>query len=88
MLIGVPHAEELYYLFGSPFIKSTPCPEPNNTVCPSTWENYQPWSQSDLEVSKETMAVWVAFAKQRLVNDDDDDDDDDDDLTRHLSSIQ
>ena len=31
------------------------------------------------------MAVWAAFAKQRLVNDDAADDDD---LTRHLSTIQ
>ena len=65
--LGVPHAEELYYLFGSPFFGNTTCPGPNNTACPTTWGNYQHWSQTDRGVSKTTMAVWAAFSKQRFV---------------------
>ena len=65
--LGIPHTEELYYLFGSPFIGTTMCPGPNSTACPTTWGKYQPWSQVDRGVSRTTMAIWAAFAKQRLV---------------------
>ena len=64
---GVPHAEELYYEFGSPFFANTPCPGPREATCPVTWQNYQPWSQTDGQVSRSTMAIWTAFAKQGLV---------------------
>lgn len=61
--IGVPHAEELYYQFGAPFLDDTPCPGIHEVTCPVKWGKYQPWSNVDKHVSLLTINLWAAFAK-------------------------
>ncbi|KAL4229722.1 Carboxylesterase 5A [Mactra antiquata] len=61
--IGVPHAEDLYYMFGAPFLNQSPCPADRNVTCPVTWGNYQPWSNEDKQVSKNIMKLWADFVK-------------------------
>lgn len=65
MFVGVPHSEELYYLFGAPFLDTTPCPGIRAVTCPVTWGKYQPWSSSDKLVSLQTMNLWADFARMK-----------------------
>lgn len=62
---GVPHAEELYYQFGAPFLDSTPCPGSRDVTCPITWDMYQPWSAEERKVSRSTMKLWADFARMQ-----------------------
>ncbi|KAK3084982.1 hypothetical protein FSP39_022366 [Pinctada imbricata] len=62
--MGIIHAAELYYLFGSPFFNTLPCPGNPKDTCPQTWYTYQTsWSDTDRKVSEYVMSFWTGFAK-------------------------
>lgn len=62
---GVPHAEELYFQFGAPFMEETPCPDSRAVTCPVTWGQYQPWTEIDRNVSLAIMRLWADFARMQ-----------------------
>ncbi|XP_061188779.1 acetylcholinesterase-like [Saccostrea echinata] len=61
--MGIIHASELYYLFGTPLFTSIPCPGDPSVTCPQIRTAFQTWNQLDTDISKATIDLWSNFAK-------------------------
>lgn len=61
--MGIIHASELYYLFGTPLFHSEACPGDQNVTCPQIWTSYQHWDDLDREISETVILLWSSFAK-------------------------
>jgi hypothetical protein len=66
-ILGVPHAQELYYMSGTSFFAVTPCPDSHNVTCPIQWRTHQNWSYTDYKQwnSSQTLPNW---SKQSLLH--------------------
>lgn len=60
--MGVPHFEECYYIYGTPFWAnvSVKCPWGCNNV---VWFDREAWTEEDATMSRRMMAAWTNFAK-------------------------
>ncbi|XP_062569229.1 neuroligin-3-like isoform X2 [Saccostrea cucullata] len=66
--MGIIHASELYYLFGTPLFSSLSCPGDPSITCPQIWTSYQTWNQLDTDISKAMIDLWSNFAKMGTKN--------------------
>lgn len=63
VVLGIIHATELYYLFGTPLFHSEACHGDQNVTCPQLWLSYQHVYDLDTEISEIVILLWSNFAK-------------------------